>query len=43
MHENSWGWVTFLINVMLSKPYKFDGSILEGGGGLLYRVVYVYI
>ena len=43
MHENTWGWVTFLINLMLSTLNKFDGPILEGEGGLLYGGVYVYI
>ena len=34
MHENIWRRVTFLVNLLLCRLDKFDGSIFGGGGGV---------
>ena len=36
MHENTWGRVKFLVNLIFTKLEKFDGPLVKGGGMGVY-------
>ena len=36
MHENTWGRVKFLVNLIFTKLEKFDGPLVKEGGMGVY-------